>query len=131
MRKVVPHKINYLNIIDNADDIALNVFNTFDDYGFLLKRFYTIESYKKKVVRGNHAHLNQKQIFLLVKGNVDIVLYDTENKKYNFSLDKLPLFIPENYWIEVYLNKQSKVLCMASESYDNVVTIKNKTDFLS
>jgi hypothetical protein len=94
-----------------------------------IERIYFLKS-KEKTIRGNHAHLNQFQILILVSGDASLILSDKNGTSTNWDLETAPVFIPENHWIELYMGENSNVLCLASSSYKDLKTLRDKNEFL-
>lgn len=98
--------------------------------GFKVKRFYMLYAENVNTIRGNHAHLNQRQILLNLHGESKVILTDKEGIALSFELGKEALFIPPSYWIELYMNEGSKIACFAEQSYQDLDTIADKNVFL-
>jgi hypothetical protein len=96
-----------------------------------IERVYFLTSHQHSHVSGNHAHLNQSQIFMLVKGSAQLQLTNSDTKQYEFKLEKRGLFVPEAHWIELTLAPDSIVLCLASKSFDQLISINNIEEFFA
>jgi hypothetical protein len=97
--------------------------------GQQIQRIYFLNS-REETIRGNHAHLNQFQILILISGSAKLDLTDKNGIKTSWDLKKLPVFIPKNHWIELHMEEHTQVLCLASLTYDKLITVKNKQEFL-
>lgn len=112
-------------------DVSIDVIEIERVFGVVVKRMYFIETGKYSSVRGNHAHINQEQVLILLGGNAQLSLTNSIGNCTNWNLSKAPVFVPRNHWIELELDPSSKVLCLASEQYDRLVSVKNKEEFLA
>jgi hypothetical protein len=97
-----------------------------EDY---IKRIYFLTS-TQKTIRGNHAHLNQFQILILINGDAQLKLIDCKGATTEWNLDFGPVLIPKNYWIELNMAEFSKVLCLASSTHSELKSQYNMNNFL-
>ena len=86
--------------------------------------------------RGNHAHINSRQVLSCPTGKLTVCCDDGINKK-KFILDKpnLALYIPEMIWDSTFYEDQSTMLLVCSNTlydpkdyindYDLFVKLKN------
>lgn len=125
-----PHFIKFSNFDFYDGDFSINIVEMEADLNMTVKRFYFLESLEGSYTRGNHAHLNQDQIFIKQKGLLEVKLTSRDGAESFWKLENNPLFVPANYWIEVFLSKHSSVLCLASQSYKNLISISDKEEFL-
>lgn len=112
------------------DGAQLEVFELFEHLNISIKRIYFISSKEGKSIRGHHAHTNQDQVFILLFGEAEISLLNQLGKTEQFSIVNKPLFIPRNYWIELSLMENTKVICLATEPYKNLKSVSDKKVFL-
>jgi oxalate decarboxylase/phosphoglucose isomerase-like protein (cupin superfamily) len=96
-----------------------------------VKRFYFLRNFEESCVRGNHAHTNQEQILYKISGEAALTLTKQNGISTNWVLEDKALFIPRNHWIEVKMEPQSTILCLASESYEQLKSIHEKSKFLN
>ena len=99
---------------------------------FDIKRVYYIFDTKQEVQRGFHAHINLKQIAIVVKGSCIFVL-DDGKKREEIKLDNpnKGLFIEGLIWREMKdFSNDCVLLVLASEHYDENDYIRNYDNFL-
>lgn len=99
---------------------------------FDIKRVYYIFDTKKGVERGFHAHINLKQMAIVVKGSCTFVL-DNGKKREDVKLDSSEqgLLIEGLIWREMKDFSQDCVLVvLASEHYDEDDYIRNYDEFI-
>lgn len=99
---------------------------------FAIKRVYYIFNTKEGVTRGYHAHLDLKQIAIVVKGSCTFVLDDGKTRK-EIKLDSpnQGLLIEGLIWREMYnFSPDCVLLVLASEHYDESDYIRNYGKFL-
>lgn len=119
-------------VIKNAlQEREIDVFEVEQTLNFNIKRVYFLYTSDKDLVRGNHAHKNQKQVLFRLKGGAKVKLTNHEGTEHLFVLENKPLFIPENHWIELSMEKDTQIMCLAEQSYQDLQTITNKLVFLN
>jgi len=93
---------------------------------FPLKRFFIIESNKKKTVRGNHAHQKCDQIFTIINGTAIIKVF--KGKYLNFNLKKYEsIYVPKKHWVEIYFkNKNSSIIVLCNSTFSKKEYIYDK-----
>ena len=98
---------------------------------FPIKRVYYIFDTKKGVERGFHAHINLKQVAIVVKGSCVFVLDDGYNKKeINLDNPNQGLLIEGLIWREIKSFSNDCVLVvLASEHYNEEDYIRNYDEF--
>lgn len=100
---------------------------------FAIKRVYYIFDTKKDVRRGYHAHINLKQIAVVLKGSCKFVLDDGKNRK-EILLDdpNKGLLIEGLIWREMYdFSKDCVLMVVASEHYDEEDYIRDYQSFIN
>ena len=99
---------------------------------FEIKRVYYIFDTKKGVERGFHAHINLKQIAIVLKGSCTFVL-DNGQKREEVKLTNpnQGLFIEGLIWREMKdFSEDCVLLVLASEHYDESDYIREYNEFL-
>ncbi len=93
-----------------------------------IKRIFFINS-ENKDIRGNHAHKRCTQVFLSIKGNIKLEIYNGKNTKF-FKLKPLVdiLKVEPNNWVKVHFKKKETlmVLCDKYYSYNDYIFDKSK-----
>ena len=103
MLKIIKDRLNsHILILDNLDK------------KLKFKRIFFLSS-KKKILRGNHAHIKCTQAFFSLKGSFNIECINQNGKKKIIQLKpgkKLEIIKPLT-WVKVYLKKDNicGVLC--------------------
>jgi dTDP-4-dehydrorhamnose 3,5-epimerase-like enzyme len=105
-----------------------------EDYNvpFEIKRVYYIFDTKKGVERGFHAHIDLKQLAIVLKGSCTFVL-DNGSKREEILLDNPNngLLIEGLIWREMkYFSEDCVLLVLASEHYDESDYIRDYDEFL-
>jgi dTDP-4-amino-4,6-dideoxygalactose transaminase len=110
---------------------------TFGQYGdqipFDVKRFFFIDNVPAHGKRGAHAHQFVKQCLICVRGSIQ-VLVDNGTDKQTIVLDSSSqgLVLQEMVWSEqTYLEPESSLLVLASETYDEGEYLRDYTVFSS
>ena len=72
------------------------------------------------VQRGNHAHKNLEQVIICTSGVLVINLENKSGNKLTFTLDSpdMGLYISSGYWRTLDFSKNTVLLCLASQSYE-------------
>ncbi len=87
---------------------------------FTPKRIYWIYDVSNRTERGGHYHHKLHQIIICVNGKLTVKLENIKGVKTKFILDKpsKALYIPSNHWRDITFEKNSILLCIASEIYN-------------
>ena len=119
LQQVGSSEIGYINIANNSD------------LDFDIRRAYWVYSTPEKFTRGNHAHKSLKQVLVALNGTLHIELEDKSGIKRDFTIDKpsQALFVPSGYWRTINFSKDSILLCLASEEYDENDYIRDYKKF--
>ena len=99
---------------------------------FDIKRVYYIFDTKKDVIRGYHAHINLKQIAIVVKGSCTFIL-DNGTSREEIKLDNpnKGLLIEGLIWREMKeFSSDCVLVVLASEHYDETDYIREYDMFL-
>lgn len=126
-----PQYLNFEKKTISNEKFEIDVFEIFKTYQITIKRFYFLRSESLKNVRGNHAHINQHQIFILISGSAKINVTNENGDIKEFIIKENPLMIPPLHWIELEIQPYSLVLCLATESYSSLKSIVDKSLFLN
>lgn len=116
--------------VDLNEEVEINFLELIKNLPFSAKRVYTLVTKNQKSKRGNHAHLNQDQLIMGVKGNSILKLTDKKGKIFEFNLDRKAVIVPKNHWIEIEMKPNSVLLCIASRNYVDLISNFDKNDFL-
>ena len=100
-------------------------------FPFICKRSFIVYAVPSNHVRGEHAHIDCKQILIAIHGTVNVVLDDTINRAH-VALDAptVGLYIPEKVWaMQHRFSSDAVLLVYASHAYDAGDYIRNYRDF--
>jgi len=76
-------EISIQTFVDNRGN--LSVLELSKECGFEVKRIYYLYNFKKKSIRGSHAHKNLKQCIICLKGSAKIYFYKGDkNQKVHY-----------------------------------------------
>jgi len=103
------------------------------DIPFQIKRAFWITSIKKGEIKGEHAHKKSRQLLICISGELQIVLEDKDGNKYSYLLSKPneAVYIPAQYWGKIVYKKDSVILALASDEYDEQDYIRDYNIFKS
>ena len=120
-KEIGKKEIGYLISLEENKNISFNT-----------KRVYYTYGVPNNVQRGFHAHKTLKQMLVCVNGSLNIKCEDSLGcKVYNLDNPKKGLYIGENVWHEMYdYSKDTVLMVLASEHYDENDYIRNYEDFL-
>lgn len=124
-----PKLININNIPDERGCIY---FLDDREYNFEFKRIYYLTSKDVNVVRGDHAHLDLKQIFICIHGSCEI-FFDNSIKKETFLLSSKAegIIVPPKVWREVRkMTNDCVLLVLASSYYDENDYFRSYQDYI-
>lgn len=98
---------------------------------FDIKRVYWLHHVPEGQVRGHHAHRSSKRIIVCVQGQLGIAIEDADGQKFDFTLDDPTkgLYIPNLHWGKFYFGKNTLMLCLASDGFNENDYIKDYKEF--
>ena len=99
--------------------------------GFSAKRFFYVSDVEKHGWRGDHAHRQNKQLLVCVKGEILILLDNGKETKGKTLKEGQYVFVDNMVWDkQQYLTGEDILLCICSDEYDEKDDIKNYEQFL-
>ncbi len=103
-----------------------------NDIPFKIKRVYYMYKTAEGVRRGFHAHKSLKQIMICVHGSCKIMLDNGSEKKIIYMETPYEgLYVPNNYWREMYdFSEDAVLMVLASEVYNEEDYIRDYEEFL-
>ena len=111
-------------IINQINRGKLSVFEFSDN--IQIKRIFNIYGYKNEI-RGNHAHKKTIQIFICMKGEIEIYLESINLKKKVLLNEKSkPLIVYPYTWVIIYFKKDGILSVLANMKYLKSDYINNK-----
>jgi hypothetical protein len=94
------------------------------------KRIFFLSS-NKKCLRGDHAHKICTQIFLSIKGNIDITIENKQGiKKINLKEFTNPLKVPPLNWVKIKMKKSQLLMVICNKNFSEKEYIRNYSTFL-
>lgn len=132
MEYIYTFKLDIKSDINNLERGNLLPIESLKNIPFELKRFFIIRDIKDKQSRGFHSHKKTKQIFILIQGNIDIILDDGNTKKtFNLKNYDTALYVPENIWCVMENISEDCILqVLCSEYYDENEYCRDYDEFL-
>ena len=111
------------------------VLNYINNFNFNLKRFFYLDNFKEDLEkkRGLHVNINFNEIFIIIKGNVEIKLID---KKLNETIKLLKkndiIFITKMNWLEFnILDSDTTILVFVDEILSKSLSTYNYEEFIN
>tara|TARA_B100001109_G_C18792469_1_gene440769 strand:+ start:148 stop:594 length:447 start_codon:yes stop_codon:yes gene_type:complete len=100
---------------------------------FKIKRFFFIHG-NNKCLRADHAHYKCNQIFIPVKGSMNVNITTKKGKIFKFLIsekNKKFLFVPNYHWVKIkFAERISSVLVLCDYKYDRKEYIHDFKKFL-
>ena len=111
-------------------DCNLHILENLETKYFKSKRIFFLQS-KKKCLRGNHAHKTCTQIFLSLKGDIEMKI---ENKQ-GFKRLKLkefshPIKVPPLNWVKIKMQENQLIMVICDKKYSENDYIRDYKIFL-
>ena len=103
------------------------------DIPFEVKRIFYIYGSDSEVIRGQHANKKTEFVLINVAGTSKVRVDDGKGNEAIFSLNRphTGVYIPKLIWKDMYdFSKDSVLLCLASEHYDNAEYIRDYKEFV-
>lgn len=100
---------------------------------FIPKRMFWVFEVPSREVRGEHAHKEQHQYLICVKGSVSVMLDDGHNRS-EVTLDRsnLGLYIPPKVWgVQYKYSADAVLLVLASDVYRTEDYIRDYDEFIA
>ena len=108
----------------------LHVLENLKKQNFSISRIFFLDS-NKTCVRGNHAHKKCTQIFLSLKGNIDITIENKKGikeiklEKFKSHLKVLPL-----NWVKIKMKKNQLLMVICNKNFSEEDYIRKYPVFL-
>ncbi|AJR02388.1 sugar 3,4-ketoisomerase [Siansivirga zeaxanthinifaciens] len=123
-----------INIPGNEDVRGALSFVQKDILPFDVKRVYYIYNIPENVTRGGHAHIEQNEFLIALKGSFNVEICDVHGNKKLFTLNKPNegLLIPKMIWRELTNFKADSIcLVLASNIYIEEDYIRDYDGFMN
>jgi dTDP-4-dehydrorhamnose 3,5-epimerase-like enzyme len=129
MNNVVPYLIQ-IGSIGDKDTGFITVAQS-PEIPFMVKRVYWTYYTPEGTIRGHHAHKNLNQVIFAASGCIKFKLENKVGTTFEFILDhpSKGLYIPPGFWRTIELTKDSVLLCLASDEYDESDYIREYSTF--
>jgi len=126
-----PHWIHFTGIGD--EEVGYISVAQKNNLPFEIKRVYWVYETPEHIERGNHAHVQCRQVLIAVNGAIDIELENTDGEKELFHLNtpSIGLFVPVMHWRKINMKKGSVLLSLASHDFDEDDYIRDYEQFNS
>ena len=120
------------NLEKFEDDLKSGTLSALNkNLGFCAKRFFYVSGVEKHGWRGDHAHRQNKQLLVCVKGEILILLDNGKETKGKTLKQGQYVFVDNMVWDkQQYLTGEDILLCICSDEYDEKDYIKNYEQFL-
>lgn len=124
-------EVVYLRFRKYVNDGSLIVVEGFGDLHFPITRMFYIQGVSVGGVRGDHAHINCKQVLVTVQGRCEVICDDgTRKATFELSSPDRALFIPPSIWAsERFLTPDALLVVFADVPYEETDYIRDYSDF--
>ncbi len=121
---------NILNIYDEKNRGKLLPIS-FSDIPFVPQRIFVVTDVPPGETRGYHAHHQNQQVLVIVKGKIRIMLDNGHEKRYIYAWAGDSVFHSEMEWAEItFMNEYAILMSICSMEYDEKDYIKDYLQFL-
>jgi len=98
---------------------------------FPIERVYWIYQTPADIVRGQHAHIELRQILVAISGTINIKCEYLDGSIEEFLLDhpSKGLYVPQMVWRFINFSYQAVMICIASEKYSEMDYIRDYSKF--
>lgn len=103
------------------------------DIPFEIKRIFYIYGSDEDVIRGRHANRKSQFVLINVAGTSKVKVCDGKGNEIVYSLNRphTGIYLPQMVWKDMYdFSKDSVLLCLASEHYDEREYIRDYNEFV-
>lgn len=129
------NKVKMLEFPQHGDERGhLVVVEGNKDIPFEIKRMFYIFGSDADVIRGRHANRKSEFVLINVAGKSKVKVKDGEGNEAIYCLNRphTGVYIPNMVWKDMYdFSKDSVLLVLASEHYDNKEYIRDYEEFQS
>jgi hypothetical protein len=100
---------------------------------FPIKRVFWTYKTPKKITRGNHANLINKEVLIAVQGEIKVTTINSIGERNTFTLNNPNegIYLPPNIWLTIEYSDDAIQLVLASEKYNEKDYIRNYQEFTS
>jgi len=121
-QKIGSQEIGYISVAEPKGELPFSV-----------KRVYWVYGTPENSERGNHASKTGKQVLVLVSGEAEVILENSEGKVITFKLSdpNTGLYVPPLHWKQIRLSEKAIILSLASTEFDESDYIRDYKLFKS
>lgn len=132
-KKKLPQSPYMIDFTERGDERGrLVIVEGGKDIPFDIKRIFYIYGSDSNVVRGQHANKKTKFVLINVAGTSKVKTKDGLGNEVVYSLNRphTGIYLPNMIWKDMYdFSKDSVLLCLASEHYDENEYIRDYNEF--
>ena len=107
----------------------LTIFENLKIRNFEVKRVFFLKA-SKNCIRGNHAHKECTQVFLSLKGNIDIMIGKKNLKKKKLKEFSNFIKVSPLNWVKIKLNKNQILMVLCDKKFSERDYIRNYDSFI-
>lgn len=108
----------------------LNIIGNLKSGYFKSKRIFFLKS-NKSCLRGNHAHKVCTQIFLSLRGNIEMTIENKQGiKKSKLKEFNNPIKVPPLNWVKIQMKKNQLLMVVCNKKYSEKDYIRDYKIFL-
>ena len=124
-------EVTWLKLREFHNDGSLVVVEGGRDLPFPIARIFYIYGVTPGAQRGDHAHVNCKQILVCVSGSCDVICDDGSRKvNHHLSAPSQALYVPPTIWAaERFLTPNAVLLVFTDLRYDETDYIRDYGEF--
>ncbi len=101
------------------------------DCPFPIERIYWCYDTPDGYLRGRHAHRDNEQVVIVLRGQADVRLESPQGQTHRYSLGQPDrgLYVPRMHWREIRLSPGAVLLCLASQPFSEADYIRDYAEF--
>lgn len=102
------------------------------NFSFDVKRIFIVKNVPIGVKRGGHSHYNTKQVLYCLRGEIEVLLYESKDPKKIILKENDFVIVDPLVWDEqIFLTYDSILLSFCNTNYDKADYIENFEEFLN
>ncbi len=101
------------------------------DCPFPIERVYWCYDTPVNYLRGRHAHRDNEQVIIVLRGQADVRLESPQGRTHRYCLRQPDrgLYVPRMHWREIRLSPGAVLLCLASQPFSEADYIRDYAEF--
>ena len=98
---------------------------------FPIERIYWCYDTPADYLRGRHAHRDNEQVMIALRGQADIELESPQGHTHGYCLRQPDrgLYVPRMHWREIRLSPGAVLLCLASQPFSEADYVREYAEF--